>query len=118
MSNLPRVAPDEVKKMKRLRKAGLSYVAIGRAVGWAPGTVRGYILGILTPVTKSAADYQAEARAVPERTLGPDPPIELDNDLSRVGRAEDDEIPEGAEQRMMDIQDGKWAKSNRNERKL
>ena len=113
MTNRPRVTPDEVAKMKRLRKAGLSYAAIARAVGRSPGTARNFILGKRKLTRKSAADYQAEARAVPEHVLGADPPESLESDFSRVAegmerRADKDELtPEKTRQRMRDIRTGR-----------
>lgn len=108
-----RITPDEIAEMKRLRKTGLSYAAVGRAVRRASGTVRKFILGIRKPVQKSTTDYQAEARAVPERVGGADAPVDLDSDFSGVGEAQLDLIPEGAAARMAQVDAGRRVKPKR-----
>ena len=57
--------------------------------------------------TETPAQRQAAARAVPERCLGLDPPIDLESDFSRVGPPKSGLMPAGAWQRMMDIRAGR-----------
>ena len=106
MPSLPRVTHKEVAEWKRLHKAGWSYNVICRQAGRCWTTVRDYVTGKRKINGNSAAERQAEARAVPERSCGQDPPVDLEIDLSRVGPAKSGLASEEAAQRLANIRSG------------
>ena len=108
---MPRVSLEEESYILKLRSGGMSYEEIAETLGRSKDTIQNKLRDIPQPVrrrprTDKVARRQAKARMTPERACGPDPTVDLDPDLTREGDAKLGLIPEGAEQRMLEIRSG------------